>query len=131
MINRSIVMGRLTHDPELKKTGSGTSVCTFRIAVERDFKSQNGERETDFLDIVAWKGTAEFVSKYFSKGRMIGVDGRIQSRRYEKDSKTYNAVEIVADQVYFGDSAPKKNENAEAPAPAGFYEEQADGPLPF
>ena len=131
MINRSIVMGRLTHDPELKKTGSGTSVCTFRIAVERDFKSQNGERETDFLDIVARKGTAEFVSKYFSKGRMIGVDGRIQSRRYEKDGKTYNAVEIVADQVYFGDSAPKKNESAEAPAPAGFYEEQADSPLPF
>lgn len=75
MLNKIILMGRLTRDPELRRTESGTAVCSFSIAVDRDFKSKNGEKETDFIDIVAWRATAEFVSKYFTKGRMAVVEG--------------------------------------------------------
>ena len=80
MLNRIILMGRLTRDPELRRTGSGTAVTSFSLAVDRDFKSQSGEKETDFIDIVAWRSTAEFVSKYFTKGRMAVVEGRLQIR---------------------------------------------------
>ena len=82
MLNRAIMMGRLTHDPELKTTQAGTQFCRFSIACDRDFKNTSGEKETDFFDCVAWRKTAEFVSRYFAKGRMISVEGRMQNRSW-------------------------------------------------
>ena len=105
MLNRIIIMGRLTRDPELRRTQNGTSVTSFSIACDRDFKSQNGEKETDFIDVVAWRGTAEFVSKYFSKGRMAVVEGRLQIRDWtDQNNNKRRSAEVVADNVYFGDS---------------------------
>ena len=105
MLNKIIIMGRLTHDPELRRTGSGTSVTSFSLACDRDFKSQSGEKETDFIEVVAWKNTAEFVSKYFSKGRMALVDGRLQIRDWtDKAGNKRTTAEVVADNVYFADS---------------------------
>ena len=105
MLNKIIIMGRLTRDPELRRTGSGTAVTSFSLAVDRDFKSQNGEKETDFIDVVAWRSTAEFVSKYFTKGRMAVVEGRLQIRDWtDKDGGKRRSAEVVADNVYFGDS---------------------------
>ena len=105
MLNHITLMGRLTRDPELRRTGSGTAVTSFSLAVDRDFKSQSGEKETDFIDIVAWRSTAEFVSKYFSKGRMAVVEGRLQIRDWtDKDGGKRRSAEVVADNVYFGDS---------------------------
>ena len=105
MLNRIILMGRLTRDPELRRTGSGTAVTSFSLAVDRDFKSQSGEKETDFIDIVAWRSTAEFVSKYFTKGRMAVVEGRLQIRDWiDRDGGKRRSAEVVADNVYFGDS---------------------------
>ena len=98
-------MGRLTRDPELRRTQSGTAVTSFSIACDRDFKSQNGEKETDFIDIVAWRGTAEFVSKYFTKGRMAIVEGRLQIRDWtDNNGGKRRSAEVVADNIYFGDS---------------------------
>ena len=105
MLNKIILMGRLTRDPELRRTGSGTAVTSFSLAVDRDFKSQSGEKETDFIDVVAWRNTAEFVSKYFTKGRMAIVEGRLQIRDWtDKDGGKRRSAEVVADNVYFGDS---------------------------
>lgn len=105
MLNKIILMGRLTRDPELRRTGSGTAVTSFSLAVDRDFKSQSGEKETDFIDIVAWRSTAEFVSKYFTKGRMAVVEGRLQIRDWkDKDGNNRRSAEVVADNVYFGGS---------------------------
>ena len=105
MLNKIIIMGRLTRDPELRRTGSGTAVTSFSLAVDRDFKSQSGEKETDFIDVVAWRSTAEFVSKYFSKGRMAVVSGRLQIRNWQdKEGNKRRSAEVVADNVYFGDS---------------------------
>ena len=105
MLNKIILMGRLTRDPELRRTGSGTAVTSFSLAVDRDFKSQSGEKETDFIDIVAWCSTAEFVSKYFTKGRMAVVEGRLQTRDWtDREGGKRVATEIVADNIYFGDS---------------------------
>ncbi len=105
MLNKIILMGRLTHDPELRRTGSGTAVSSFSMAVDRDFKSQSGEKETDFIDVVAWRNTAEFVSKYFTKGRVAVVEGRLQVREYnDRDGNKRRTCEVVADNVYFGDS---------------------------
>ena len=105
MLNKIILMGRLTRDPELRRTASGTAVTSFSLAVDRDFKSQNGEKETDFIDIVAWRSTAEFVSKYFSKGRMAVVEGRLQIRDWtDRDGGKRRSAEVIADNVYFGDS---------------------------
>ena len=113
MLNKIIVMGRLTHDPELRRTGSGTPVCSFSIACDRDFKSQSGEKETDFFDVVAWRATGEFVSKYFAKGRMVVVEGRLQIREWQdKDGNKRRSAEINADNVYFGDSRPAQAEGA-------------------
>ena len=98
-------MGRLTRDPELRRTGSGTAVTSFSLACDRDFKSRSGDKETDFIDVVAWKNTAEFVSKYFGKGRMAVVEGRLQTRDWtDREGGKRVATEIVADNVYFGDS---------------------------
>ena len=105
MLNKIILMGRLTRDPELRRTGSGTAVTSFSLAVDRDFKSQSGEKEVDFIDIVAWRSTAEFVSKYFTKGRMAVVEGRLQIRDWtDRDGGKRRSAEVVADNVYFGDS---------------------------
>lgn len=106
MLNRVSLMGRLTADPELRHTQTGTAVASFRIAVERDFKDkETGERKADFINIVAWRSTAEFVSRFFTKGRMAVVDGRLQTREWQnKDGEKRFATDIVADNVYFGDS---------------------------
>lgn len=105
MLNKIIVMGRLTRDPELRRTQSGLSVTSFSVACDRDFKSQSGEKEPDFIDIVAWRTTAEFVCKYFSKGRMAVVEGRLQIRDWQDNNgNKRRSAEIVAESVYFGDS---------------------------
>lgn len=104
-LNRIIIMGRLTRDPDLRSTASGVAVASFTLAVDRDFAPKDGERETDFIDCVAWRNTAEFVSKYFSKGKMAVVDGRLQIRDWvDKDNNKRRTAEIVADNVYFGES---------------------------
>lgn len=106
MLNHIVLMGRLTRDPELRRTGSGIAVASFSLAVDRDFaNSATGERETDFIDIVAWRNTAEFVSKYFTKGRMAVVSGRLQIRNWtDREGNKRRSAEVVADNVYFGDS---------------------------
>ena len=105
MLNKVVIMGRFTKDPELRRTGSGTAVTSFSLACDRDFKSQSGDKETDFIEVVAWKNTAEFVSKYFSKGRMAVVEGRLQIRDWtDKDGAKHRSAEVVADNVYFADS---------------------------
>ena len=145
MLNRIVIMGRLTRDPELRRTQNGTSVTSVRLAVDRDFKSQDGTKQADFFDVVAWRQTAEFVSKYFTKGRMAIVEGRLQSRDWQdKDGNKRTSIEIVADNFYFGDSmrdaqggdytAPAYGSPAEsyaAPAGGGFAELDEDGELPF
>ena len=125
MLNRIILMGRLTRDPELRRTGSGTPVTSFSLAVDRDFKSQSGEKETDFIDVVAWRSTAEFVSKYFTKGRMAVVEGRLQIRDWtDRDGGKRRSAEVVADNVYFGDSRRDGGSDFGAPpaygAPASY-----------
>lgn len=105
MLNKIILMGRLTRDPEMRQTQSGAQVAHFSLAVERDFKSQSGEKETDFIDCVAWRKTAEFVSKYFAKGQMAAVDGRLQIRKYtDKAGAERRAAEVNVDNVYFAGS---------------------------
>ena len=142
-------MARLARDPELRRTGSGIAVTSFRLACDRDFKSQSGEKETDWIDVVAWRNTAEFVSKYFTKGRLAIVEGRLQTRDWtDKDGNKRVATEVVAENVYFGDSkrdgagdygaAPAYSAPAgRAPAaPVGGHSDFAeigeeDGELPF
>ncbi|MBQ7340715.1 MAG: single-stranded DNA-binding protein [Oscillospiraceae bacterium] len=106
MLNHIVIMGRLTRDPELRRTGSGVAVTSFTVAVDRDFSPKDGsERETDFIDCVAWRQTGEFVSKYFTKGRMAVVAGRLQIRNWtDKDGNKRRTAEVIADNVYFGDS---------------------------
>lgn len=144
MLNKIFIMGRLTRDPELRRTQSGTPVTSFSLAVDRDFKSQSGEKETDFIDVVAWRNTAEFVAKYFNKGRMAIVEGRLQIRDWQdKDGNKRRTAEVVADNIYFGDSKRDGASN-EAPAysaPVGGYAapmggdfaeiDDEDGDLPF
>ena len=148
MLNHIVLMGRLTRDPELRRTQSGVAVVSFSLAVDRDFQSRDGgEKQTDFIDIVAWRNTAEFVSKYFTKGRMAVVSGRLQIRDWtDREGGKRRSAEVVADNVYFGDS---KRDGA-APAPGGssydrpsygnydapaisadFSEAEDDGELPF
>ena len=136
MLNNIILMGRLTRDPELRRTGTGTAVTSFSLAVDRDFKSQSGEKETDFIDIVAWRNTAEFVSKYFTKGRMAVVEGRLQIRDWtDKDGNKRRSAEIVADSVYFGDSKRDGGDTVQSEPQSepqsGFSEVEDDGDLPF
>ena len=106
MLNHIVLMGRLVRDPELRRTQSGIAVASFRIAVDRDFGGRDGgEKQADFIDIVAWRGTAEFVSKYFAKGRMAVISGRLQMRDWtDKDGNKRTSAEVVADNVYFGES---------------------------
>lgn len=138
-MNRVCIMGRLTRDPELRRTQSGTAVVSFSLAVEDDFKDkQTGEKKAYFIDCVAWTHTAEFVCKYFAKGRMAVVDGRLQTRTWvDDDGRNRKTVEVVADSVYFGDSKRSEGNNtpaaqnvADAPT-GGFTEVEDDGDLPF
>lgn len=141
MLNRIILQGRFCKDPELRRTQSGTAVASFALAVERDFKDKDtGEKAADFIDIVAWRQTAEFVSRYFTKGRLAVVEGRLQSRSYEdKNGSKRKAIEVVADSVYFADSRKDGDSTPppaayEAPAgkPGEFTElSDDDGELPF
>ena len=157
MYNKAILIGRLTADPELKQTPNGVSVCSFSIACDRAFSGRNGERQTDFINIVTWRQQAEFVSKYFSKGRLIGIDGSIQTRNYEdKNGNKRTATEIVTDNVFFtgarssnagsGNGGSYSNNSYgdnsyTAPAPAqpaytsgaasDFEEVESDNDLPF
>ena len=152
MLNRIILMGRLTRDPELRHTQTGTPVASFSLAVDRDFKDKStGEKATDFIDIVAWRSTADFVSRYFTKGRMAVVTGRLQIRNWtDKEGNKRRSAEVVADNVYFGDSkrdaeagaAPSYGQGggysqsygaAPAPAPSSDFAmlEGDDAELPF
>ncbi len=134
MLNHIVIMGRLTRDPELRRTGTGVAVTSFSLAVDRDFgKNENGEKETDFIDCVAWRQTGEFVSKYFTKGRMAVVSGRLQIRSWtDKDGNKRRTAEVVADNVYFGDSkrdGDGMGSSYAAPAPAyGGYSAPAPAP---
>ena len=127
MLNHIVIMGRLTRDPELRRTASGVAVASFTVAVDRDFgKSENGEKETDFIDCVAWRQTGEFVSKYFTKGRMAVVSGRLQIRNWtDKEGNKRRTAEVIADNVYFGDS--KRDGEGAAPA-AAFGGDSAPAP---
>ena len=148
MLNRITLMGRLTRDPELRRTQSGTAVTSFSLAVDRDYKTQSGEKETDFIDVVAWRSTAEFVAKYFTKGRMAVVEGRLQIRDWkDKDGNNRRSAEVVADNIDFGDSkrdgagsdyaapaygAPMGGYSAPMGGPSAFAEiDEEDGDLPF
>ena len=114
MLNHVVIMGRLTRDPELRRTGSGIAVASFTVAVDRDFSGRDGgEKETDFIDCVAWRQTGEFVSKYFTKGSMVVVSGRLQIRNWnDKDGNKRRTAEVVADNVYFGESKRSEGGNA-------------------
>ena len=114
MLNRITIMGRLTRDPEMRRTGSGVAVTSFRVAVDRDYVAEGQERETDFFDVVAWRGLGEMVAKYFTKGRMIVVDGRMEMRNWtDKEGNKRVSAEVNAENVYFADSKKEdKNQNA-------------------
>lgn len=146
MLNKIFIMGRLTRDPELRTTQSGTPVASFSLAVDRDFKDKStGERSTDFIDCVAWRSTAEFVSRFFTKGRMAVVVGSLQIRVWEdKDGNKRRTAEVVAESVYFGDSkrdadggqtytAPSSGAYQPQTQSGGGYDDLADddGELPF
>ncbi len=145
MLNHIVIMGRLTRDPELRRTGSGIAVASFSVAVDRDFGGRDGgEKETDFIDCVAWRQTGEFVSKYFTKGSMIVVSGRLQIRSWtDKEGNKRRTAEVVADNVYFGESK-RGNEggnayggnayggyNAPAPSFGGYSAPAADNGSDF
>ena len=143
MLNNFTLMGRLTHDPELRRTQSNKAVASFSIAVERDFNDPTtGEKATDFIDLVAWGNTAEFLGKYFPKGRMICVKGRLQTRTWEdRDGNKRKAVEVVAEHVYFADSKKESSggssgaynapANADPFAGAGEFVPASSDDLPF
>ena len=116
MLNHITIMGRLTRDPELRHTNTGTAVAGFTLAVDRDFAAQGAEKETDFIECVAWRNTAEFVSKYFAKGRMAVVSGRLQLRKWtDKDGNKRTNAEVIADNVYFADSKKESSGGYTAP----------------
>ena len=137
MLNHITIMGRLTRDPELRRTGSGIAVASFTVAVDRDYSGRDGgEKETDFIDCIAWRQTGEFVSKYFTKGRMIVVSGRLQVRSWvDKDGNKRRSTEVIADNCYFGDSkrdaSAPQNAAGEMPNPDYAVLEDDDAQLPF
>ena len=142
-MNKAILVGRLTKDPELKTTGSGVSVCSFTIAVNRRFKNAEGNYDADFINCVAWRQQAEFLSRFFSKGRMVGICGSIQTRNYERDGQRVYVTEVVADEISFVDSKSQTEGGAPANTGApsgntssfgaddGFIPMPADDDLPF
>lgn len=128
MLNKIIISGRLTRDPELRQTTTGTSVCSFSVAVDRDYAQPDGSRETDFVDVVAWKGTGEFVSKWFGKGDQIIVSGRLQIRDWtDRDGNKRRSTEIVAENVYFAGS--KRSDSGSSRTPTPTYTDE-DAPPP-
>lgn len=130
MLNRIIIMGRLTRDPELRRTQNSTAVASFTLAVDRDFKGEDGKRATDFIDIVAWRDAAEFVAKYFIKGRMAIVEGRLQLRDWkDKDGNARRSAEVIADNVYFGDS--KRDSGAAEDSLGNVAPEELEDDLPL
>lgn len=136
MVNRTILQGRLCADPEMRRTNNGTAVASFALAVDRDFKNADGTKETDFIDIVAWRGTAEFASRYFTKGRMAVVEGRLQMRDWQdKNGNNRRSAEVVADTMYFGDSRKDTEAQGMPPRTDGrsqFVElDEDDSDLPF
>ena len=142
MLNHIVLMGRLTRDPELRHTQSGLPVVGFTLAVDRDFSREGSEKQTDFIDVTAWRGTAEFVAKWFQKGRMAVVSGRLQTRKYtDRDGNNRTAFEVVADNVYFGEGKRDGDSGPRYSAPSGAYtapvsgsdfeESDDDGDLPF
>lgn len=133
MLNRITIMGRLVRDPDIKTTPSGVNVANFCIACDRDY-ANGDQKETDFVNIVSWRGTADFVKRFFTKGRMAVISGRLQIRNYtDKDGNKRTAAEVVADSVYFGDSKPSNGgSQAQAAAPTDFPElPDDDSELPF
>lgn len=139
MLNHIVTMGRLVRDPELRHTQSGIPVTSFTIACDRDYKDANGDKATDFIDVVAWRNTADFVSRYFTKGRMAVIDGRLQLRDWtDREGNRRRSAEILANIVNFGDSRPQQQSQT-APAPVGVYagggysaeDLDANGELPF
>lgn len=142
MLNTITILGRLTKDPELRYTNSNVPVASFTVAVDRDYSS-NGEKQTDFIDVVAWRSTGEFVSKYFAKGSMIAVTGRLESRRWQdRDGNKRTSWEINAEHCYFGGSkSEERSERSQTPQPVSIYPTQGefkeippdedDGELPF
>ena len=136
MLNRTIIMGRLGNDPEIRRTQTGTPVASFRLAVDRDFKDKStGKRTTDWIEVVAWRATAEFVSRNFTKGRMAVVDGRLQMRDWtDKNGNKRTSAEVLAENVYFGDSKRDGASTGEyGPADLDQFSElsEDDGDLPF
>lgn len=132
-MNKVVLMGRLTKEPEMRATQSNTAVCSFSLAVNRRFK-QEGQPDADFINVVAWAKTAEFVSKYFTKGQQIGVIGRIQTRNYDdKDGKKVFVTEVVAEEAYFAESKKEQNTTSEpnVTTSAGFMAVEGDSDLPF
>lgn len=133
MLNHITIMGRLTKDVELRRTPSGVAVASFTLAVDRDFKEKGGEKETDFIECVAWRNTAEFMDKHFSKGRLAVVSGRLQIRSWQdKDGNKRKTAEVVAENVYFGDSK-NTGSNQQETAPANDFPvlDFGDDQLPF
>lgn len=135
MLNHITIMGRLTRDPELRRTGSGIAVTSFTVAVDRDYGKDGGEKETDFIDCVAWRSTGEFVGKYFGKGSMAVVSGRLQIRNWtDKDGNKRRSAEVVADNVYFGEAKRSDSYTQATPsAPVQDFEpiDDDDAQLPF
>ena len=119
MLNKIVIMGRLVRDPDLRRTQAGTAVAAFTLAVERDFKdAATGERTADFIDCVAWRQTGEFVSRYFSKGRMAVAEGRLQLRDWvDRDGNKRRSAEVVVEQMYFGDSRSEGGQKSGQPVP--------------
>ena len=133
MLNSIFLMGRLTRDPELRRTGSGVANTTFSLAVDRDYGGKNGgEKKTDFIDCVAWRNTAEFLEKYFSKGRMVVVEGRLETQEWEKDGQKHRKMLVVVENCYFGDSKRDNNTtnggSYDAPNGGGFAPSPAGNP---
>lgn len=133
MLNHVAVMGRLTADPELRHTTGGIAVASFRVAVDRDFKDkETGQRGVDFFPVVAWRQTAEFVSRYLGKGRLVAVSGRLQIREYtDRDGNKRSITEIVAENVYFADSRPEKSDGGQASADGFFADLGDEEEIPF
>ena len=131
MLNHITIMGRMTRDPELRYTNAGTAVASFALAVDRDFKGQNGQKETDFIECTAWKGTAEFVSKYFAKGRMAVVEGRLQIRDWtDKQGNKRKSAEVVVSNIYFGDSRREEERHEDDFQEPDFEEMDEDDSTP-
>lgn len=121
MLNKIVIMGRLTREPELRYTASQTAVASFTLAVDRDFSGNDGERQTDFINCVAWRSTGEFVGKYFHKGSMAVVSGRLQIRSYQdREGNNRTAAEVVADSVYFGESRRDSENRSSAPQTSAY-----------